>query len=152
MVDTGRDRPRAGAARAYATVAGALRARSGDDRAETVARGTRAGRADVAEQRTLHVLDGAVTVAGATHGRLGTPGRPAAAASRDPGRRRAHDLPGDAKPPSGQPALDDHEQPRDARNPAGVGEPVIVPFTDAAVPEIDMAARRMVVVPLTATE
>jgi 16S rRNA processing protein RimM len=36
--------------------------------------------------------------------------------------------------------------------PAGGGEPLMVPFTDAAVPEIDLAARRMVVVPLTATE
>jgi 16S rRNA processing protein RimM len=36
--------------------------------------------------------------------------------------------------------------------PQGGGEPMLVPFTDAAVPEIDMAARRMVVVPLTTTE
>ena len=36
--------------------------------------------------------------------------------------------------------------------PDGGGEPLMVPFTDAAVPEIDMQARRMVVVPLTATE
>ena len=32
------------------------------------------------------------------------------------------------------------------------GEALLVPFTDAAVPEIDLAARRMVVVPLTAVE
>ena len=32
------------------------------------------------------------------------------------------------------------------------GEPIMVPFTDAAVPEIDMKARRMVVVPLIETE
>ena len=32
------------------------------------------------------------------------------------------------------------------------GEALLVPFTDAAVPEIDLAAGRMVVVPLTAAE
>jgi len=32
------------------------------------------------------------------------------------------------------------------------GEALLVPFTDAAVPEIDLAAGRMVVVPLTAVE
>jgi 16S rRNA processing protein RimM len=32
------------------------------------------------------------------------------------------------------------------------GETLLVPFTDAAVPEIDLAAGRMVVVPLTAVE
>jgi 16S rRNA processing protein RimM len=32
------------------------------------------------------------------------------------------------------------------------GEALLVPFTDAAVPEIDIAAGRMVVVPLTAVE
>jgi len=32
------------------------------------------------------------------------------------------------------------------------GEPLLVPFTEATVPEIDVAARRMVVVPLTAVE
>ena len=32
------------------------------------------------------------------------------------------------------------------------GEPLLLPFTDAAVPEIDLAAGRMVVVPLTAVE
>ena len=37
-------------------------------------------------------------------------------------------------------------------NPAGGGEPLMVPFTETAVPEIDMKARRMVVVPLTETE
>ena len=36
--------------------------------------------------------------------------------------------------------------------PAGGGEPLLVPFTDAAVPEIDIAAGRIVVVPLTSTE
>ncbi len=36
--------------------------------------------------------------------------------------------------------------------PANGGEPLMVPFNDATVPEIDMAARRMVVVPLTVTE
>ena len=36
--------------------------------------------------------------------------------------------------------------------PDGGGEPLMVPFTDAAVPEIDLAARRMVVVPLSTTE
>ena len=36
--------------------------------------------------------------------------------------------------------------------PTGGGEPLMVPFTDAGVPEIDIAARRMVVVPLTAIE
>jgi len=36
--------------------------------------------------------------------------------------------------------------------PQGGGEPLMVPFTDAAVPEIDIAARRMVVVPLSTTE
>ena len=36
--------------------------------------------------------------------------------------------------------------------PDGGGEAVMVPFTDAAVPEIDMAARRIVVRPLTETE
>jgi 16S rRNA processing protein RimM len=36
--------------------------------------------------------------------------------------------------------------------PDGGGEPLMVPFTDTAVPEIDMAARRMVVVPLKMTE
>ena len=36
--------------------------------------------------------------------------------------------------------------------PEGGGEPLMVPFTDAAVPEIDMAARRIVVVPLTEIE
>jgi 16S rRNA processing protein RimM len=36
--------------------------------------------------------------------------------------------------------------------PHGGGQPLMVPFTDAAVPEIDIAARRMVVVPLTAVE
>jgi 16S rRNA processing protein RimM len=36
--------------------------------------------------------------------------------------------------------------------PASGGEPLMVPFTEAAVPEIDMTARRMVVVPLTETE
>jgi 16S rRNA processing protein RimM len=34
----------------------------------------------------------------------------------------------------------------------GGGEPLMVPFTDTAVPEIDMAARRIVVRPLTETE
>jgi 16S rRNA processing protein RimM len=32
------------------------------------------------------------------------------------------------------------------------GEPLMVPFTDTAVPEIDMKARRMVVVPLNVVE
>jgi ribosomal 30S subunit maturation factor RimM len=32
------------------------------------------------------------------------------------------------------------------------GEALMVPFTDAAVPEIDMTARRMVVKPLSETE
>jgi 16S rRNA processing protein RimM len=32
------------------------------------------------------------------------------------------------------------------------GEPLLLPFTGATVPEIDVAARRMVVVPLTAVE
>jgi 16S rRNA processing protein RimM len=36
--------------------------------------------------------------------------------------------------------------------PEGSGEPLMVPFTDATVPEIDMAARRMIVVPLAETE
>ena len=36
--------------------------------------------------------------------------------------------------------------------PAGGGEPLMVPFTDATVPEIDIAAGRMVVVPMTTTE
>jgi 16S rRNA processing protein RimM len=36
--------------------------------------------------------------------------------------------------------------------PHGVGEPLMVPFTETAVPEIDMTARRMVVRPLTETE
>ena len=36
--------------------------------------------------------------------------------------------------------------------PEGGGEPLMVPFTDAAVPEIDLAARRIVVVPLTEIE
>jgi 16S rRNA processing protein RimM len=36
--------------------------------------------------------------------------------------------------------------------PQGGGEPLMVPFTDAAVPEIDIAAGRMVVVPLISTE
>ena len=36
--------------------------------------------------------------------------------------------------------------------PDGGGNALMVPFTDAAVPEIDMAARRIVVVPLTEIE
>ena len=36
--------------------------------------------------------------------------------------------------------------------PDGGGEPLMVPFTDAAVPEIDMKAGRMVVVPPAETE
>src|SRR5882757_516980 len=36
--------------------------------------------------------------------------------------------------------------------PAGGGEPLMVPFTEAAVPQIDMAERRMIVVPLAETE
>ena len=36
--------------------------------------------------------------------------------------------------------------------PDGGGEPLMVPFTDAAVPKIDMAAGRMVVVPLPDSE
>ena len=36
--------------------------------------------------------------------------------------------------------------------PAGGGEPLMVPFTDASVPKIDMAGRRMIVVPLAETE
>ena len=36
--------------------------------------------------------------------------------------------------------------------PAGGGEPLMVPFTDAAVPKIDLAASRIVVVPPAATE
>jgi 16S rRNA processing protein RimM len=36
--------------------------------------------------------------------------------------------------------------------PEGGGEPLMVPFTHAAVPEIDVAAGRIVVVPLTTTE
>jgi 16S rRNA processing protein RimM len=36
--------------------------------------------------------------------------------------------------------------------PADGGEPLMVPFTDAAVPEIDIAAGRIVVVPLKSTE
>ena len=36
--------------------------------------------------------------------------------------------------------------------PGGGGEPLMVPFTDAAVPKIDMAERRMIVVPLAETE
>ena len=36
--------------------------------------------------------------------------------------------------------------------PQGGGEALMVPFTEAAVPEIDIAAGRMVVVPLTTTE
>jgi 16S rRNA processing protein RimM len=34
----------------------------------------------------------------------------------------------------------------------GGGEPLMVPFTDTAVPKIDMTARRIVVVPLAETE
>jgi 16S rRNA processing protein RimM len=36
--------------------------------------------------------------------------------------------------------------------PQSGGEPLMVPFTEAAVPEIDIAAGRMVVVPLISTE
>jgi 16S rRNA processing protein RimM len=36
--------------------------------------------------------------------------------------------------------------------PHGGGEPLMVPFTETAVPEIDMKARRMIVRPLTTTE
>ena len=36
--------------------------------------------------------------------------------------------------------------------PHGGGEPLMVPFTETTVPEIDMKARRMVVRPLTETE
>ena len=36
--------------------------------------------------------------------------------------------------------------------PEGGGEPLMVPFTDTAVPKIDMAERRMIVVPLAETE
>jgi 16S rRNA processing protein RimM len=36
--------------------------------------------------------------------------------------------------------------------PESGGEPLMVPFTDAAVPEIDIAAGRIVVVPLSTTE
>jgi 16S rRNA processing protein RimM len=36
--------------------------------------------------------------------------------------------------------------------PDGGGEALMVPFTETAVPEIDIAAGRIVVVPLTATE
>jgi 16S rRNA processing protein RimM len=36
--------------------------------------------------------------------------------------------------------------------PEGGGEPLMVPFTDAAVPEIDISAGRIVVVPLSTTE
>jgi 16S rRNA processing protein RimM len=36
--------------------------------------------------------------------------------------------------------------------PESGGETLLVPFTDTAVPEIDLATRRMVVVPLTAVE
>ena len=36
--------------------------------------------------------------------------------------------------------------------PADGGEPLLVPFTDAAVSEIDIVAGRIVVVPLTSTE
>ena len=36
--------------------------------------------------------------------------------------------------------------------PQGGGEPLMVPFTDTAVPEIDMAAGRMIVVPLRESE
>ena len=36
--------------------------------------------------------------------------------------------------------------------PQGGGEPLMVPFTEAAVPEIDIAAGHMVVVPLISTE
>jgi 16S rRNA processing protein RimM len=36
--------------------------------------------------------------------------------------------------------------------PSGGGEPLLVPFTTAAVPAIDMAARRIVVVPLVVSE
>jgi 16S rRNA processing protein RimM len=36
--------------------------------------------------------------------------------------------------------------------PHGGGEPLMVPFTETAVPEIDMTARRMIVKPLTTTE
>ena len=36
--------------------------------------------------------------------------------------------------------------------PEGGGEPLLVPFSDAAVPEIDIAAGRIVVKPLTTTE
>jgi 16S rRNA processing protein RimM len=36
--------------------------------------------------------------------------------------------------------------------PDGGGEPLMVPFTEAAVPKIDMAERRMIVVPLAETE
>ena len=36
--------------------------------------------------------------------------------------------------------------------PADGGEPLLVPFTDAAVPEIDIAAGRIIIVPLIPTE
>ena len=36
--------------------------------------------------------------------------------------------------------------------PAGGGEPLLMPFTEITVPKIDMAARRIVVVPPVATE
>ena len=36
--------------------------------------------------------------------------------------------------------------------PEGGGETLLVPFTDVTVPEIDLATRRMVVVPMTAVE
>ena len=97
LVDAGRDGDGERAARADPAVAAALEARVGDDRAVAVARGARARRADVAEQRALHVLDVAVAVAGAAGDGLGAFARAGAVAGRAGDGGVDLDLAGDAE-------------------------------------------------------
>ena len=72
LVDAGRDGDGERAAGADPSVSPALVARVGDDGAEAVAGGAGTRRADVAEQRALHVLHVAVPMAGAAGDGLGS--------------------------------------------------------------------------------
>src|SRR5690606_4884611 len=101
-VDAGRDLHGQRATRAHAAVAGALGARLGDDRAEPAAGRTRTHRADLAEERALHLVDLAASAAGLAGHRLAAGRRPVARAGAARHRGVDLELAGDAERRLGQ--------------------------------------------------
>ena len=96
-VDAGRDLDRDRAARAHPAVAGALAARVGDDLAVAAAGVARPQRADLAEERALHVLHLAAAVAGLAGDRARALGGAAAVADGAQDRGVDLELAGDAE-------------------------------------------------------